>query len=162
MNPARPKRNWSDFSIAVPKAGTSAAHMLLPGSAVVIAEPERDGKALCYYEGNEHGACNVRRFLDKAYHAAGRAAERYPTSALALFDLADLAVVGSFDADKVPLFDLADPAALHACQAWLGDEAAELDAQRAHELDERRGKELSELMRKDPAACARILRSGKF
>ena len=162
MKPPRPKRNWSDFSIAVPKSGSSPAHMLLPGSAVVIAETESAGRALCYYEGNEHGACNVRRFLDKAFHAAGRAAERYPTSALALFDLADLAIVGSFDADKIPVFDLADPAALQACQAWLGPEAAELDAQREQALAEKRGKDLSELMRKDPAACARILRSGKF
>lgn len=85
------------LTVYIPRSGALSTLFLAPGSALV-ADPEKEylpGQIVCYYEGNIHGAVNLRTFADKALCAAGRLAKKYPTSALAAFPVEDLVEVGS-------------------------------------------------------------------
>lgn len=62
------------------KAGSRLDGQIAEGSAVATAEME-DGSLLAHYEGNIHGAENLREFKDRAARAAGRLFENYPTVA---------------------------------------------------------------------------------
>ncbi len=75
----------------------------------IVGAPEqpKPGYIQIYYEGNIHGAENMKRFEEKLCHAAGRAIQSYPTIAKALVSIDDLTEIGVFDTDtnKFEWFD---------------------------------------------------------
>jgi hypothetical protein len=103
------------LTIFVPKAGSAAGHMVIPGSAIV-ATPKReiDGRAVCYYEGGRH----IETYFEKLKIAAGRLMTRYPTIALAAFDLKELVQVGTYDGDRYVVTEITNAATL---QEWSGE-----------------------------------------
>jgi hypothetical protein len=113
-------------NVYVPKVGTSADKMLLPGSGIVgIEGPSEDrrvaeGRVLVYFEGNKFGSSSFRTYADRVFHAADRMlwnnGRGYPTVALAEYDADDLLWVGTFTHPDGRL-EIADS---EKVAAWLG------------------------------------------
>ncbi|OGU24366.1 MAG: hypothetical protein A2580_09230 [Hydrogenophilales bacterium RIFOXYD1_FULL_62_11] len=102
------------FLIVVPEGHTG----IDAGSAVVTPAPLKGERVLCHYESNRFGAVNMKRFVEKCFHAAGRAAVAYPTIAKSMLPADSLKVVGSFDLTQRCITEVTDPDAL---RAWAGD-----------------------------------------
>lgn len=68
------------LTILVPKSTEDDPHGITKGSGIVALPYENEGQIL-YFEGNIYGAENLKSFLQKVLHAAGRAVKRYPTVA---------------------------------------------------------------------------------
>lgn len=126
------------FDVFVPKAGTRAAGIVAPKSAIVAAHEQPDcllgtDQALCYFEGNLYGAVNLQSFSERLLSAAGRALQRYPTVAKSFFNRSDLVLVGYYDFEQKHLVVI-DRRSL---KDWLGDEMYEglSDERRLAETD---------------------------
>jgi len=103
--------------IAVYVPATMRLAHVKAGSAIV-GTPFRGG-VLVDYEGNLHGAANLKTYADRALHAWGRHVKRYPTVARALVEPYEVVQVGSFDpeAGVVAVFRGTQHGAL---KRWLG------------------------------------------
>jgi hypothetical protein len=114
MNPQQQKFH-TRFLVYVPNAGNTLG--IAPGSAVVAPEgaSEIADRVLVHYEGNLHGAENLQRYVDRVHCAAGRAAYRYPTIALASAHASDLTRVGRYDLTRGQL----TVENAQALEAWL-------------------------------------------
>lgn len=99
------------LNVYIPKPNSSAANLILPGSAIVGAE-ERERRILCYYEGNAVGAQNLESFYERLRSASGRLITRYTTSAMAAFPADELQRVVTYDADREYLPTIIDPLSL--------------------------------------------------
>ncbi|WP_244445216.1 hypothetical protein [Microvirga sp. BSC39] len=93
--------------VYVPKHGSSAAALVLPGSGIVGTE-EKDGRVLCYYGGNAIGSQDLKSYYERLRRAAGRLVTRYPTTAMAAFPVEDLQGVAIFDAEREYLPEVKD------------------------------------------------------
>jgi len=89
------------------------------GSGVVATEAPGGGLLRADYEGNRYGAINMVTYADRVNHAAGRAADSYPTSARSVLPSDTLVRVGTWD-DKTGRVHLDGVAARAAVRAWLG------------------------------------------
>lgn len=88
------------------------------GSGIIVsAGPNESGYVELYYEGNRYGACNIRTFADRVYHAADRASTRYPTIATMAAKQAEVVQIGEFDGTTVSLAADRERALL---ETWLG------------------------------------------
>ena len=105
--------------VYVPKPNSSAAALVLPGSGIVGAG-EKDGRVLCYYEGNAIGSQDLESFYERVRRAAGRLVTRYPTTAMAAFPADDLQCVATFDAEREYLPEIKDYRAL---ESWAREPA---------------------------------------
>lgn len=84
--------------ILIPHAGTDAAALIHPKSAIVARDDfDSEGQLLCYYEGNTFGAINLRDYRSRLDCAAGRLLSSYPTSAMGSFEANSMTVVGIYD-----------------------------------------------------------------
>lgn len=112
------------FQVLVPVKGSCAERMIDPGSAIVSrVGSEREGRLMVHYESNRFGAVNMHRFVEKAFHAAGRAVERYPTAARAFLRADELVAVAVFDYDDRSITEITSPDALRAWAGEIGDMA---------------------------------------
>lgn len=107
------------LTIYVPKPEGRAADRVALASAIV-GDPSNvhDGRVLCHFEGNLHGAANIVCFADKLLHAAGRLAQRYGTVAQGRFRLDELVEVGFYDVERWAVTALTRPELL---AAWAGE-----------------------------------------
>ncbi|WP_162820667.1 hypothetical protein [Microvirga calopogonii] len=87
------------LNVYVPKPESSAASLVLPGSAIVGAE-EKDGRILCYYEGNAIGSKDLESFYERIRRAASRLATKYPTTAMAAFPADELECAATYDVER--------------------------------------------------------------
>jgi hypothetical protein len=111
------------FDVFVPKAGSMAADIVAPGSAIVASHERADslsgdGKVLCYYEGNLYGAINLQSFAERLLVASLRARDKCRTVAMGIFSEDELAVAGYYDLKERRLM-VTDSGAL---KGWLGEE----------------------------------------
>lgn len=99
------------FDVWVPRPSTALG--IDPRSAIVSSVAQ-DGQThrVCDLEGNRLGADNLQSFPQRLLHAAGRAAQRYPTMGRAQFELTDLTHVGQFDLRLRRLIAITDHDAL--------------------------------------------------
>lgn len=88
------------FSVFVPLKGTYLSDLVAAGSAIIKARSIGDNRVLVYYEGNVYGAENINRFEDKCMVAAGRAKDRYPTTAMTATALSELIDIGIYDLES--------------------------------------------------------------
>ncbi|WP_262030578.1 hypothetical protein [Microvirga sp. Mcv34] len=95
------------LNVYTPKPESSAASLVLPGSAIV-GEAEQDGRILCYYEGNAIGSNDLESFYERLRRAAGRLVTKYPTTAMAAFPADELECVATFDAEREYLPSIKD------------------------------------------------------
>jgi hypothetical protein len=95
------------LNVYVPKPGSSAASLILPGSAIV-GEAEQDGRILCYYEGNAIGSKNLESYYERIRRAAGRLVTKYLTTAMAAFPADELECVATYDAEREYLPSIKD------------------------------------------------------
>lgn len=101
------------FDVVIPVCEVLAS-VIAPSSGVVLWQ---DGSTwMIDYEGNLHGAANIRTFADRVAHAAGRAATRYPTVARCAVRLDQVESVGSFSESQGQII-LGAPEPL---RRWLG------------------------------------------
>jgi hypothetical protein len=89
----------------VPISRTSLlASIVAPGSAIIGPEgsDEWDGSehVTVDYEGNVHGAVNIKTYADRARHAAERQLRRLPTVARCVAQRSELQQVGWFDPER--------------------------------------------------------------
>lgn len=107
-------------------------HDILPGSAIVGAWEFMVGRVMLDYEGNKYDAANLRRFVERCYHAWSRHVERYPTVARIYVQGAEVIEVGTFDPERkiVTLNPLDEPKLVR----WLGFTPDEWLAAREQEL----------------------------
>ena len=118
MDPSPADRHLAVYVPSRTNPFSVAARGLVPGSAIVGRLPlsgDAPGWLIVYYEGNRHRAENIVTFADRAYHAADRLVQDYPTTAWALVPAVALVTVGSFDL-RTRTVSLSDEAAL---AAWL-------------------------------------------
>ena len=88
---------------------------ILRGSGIV-GSPDGIGIRIDY-EGNHNGACNIKTWEDKVFHAAGRHVSRYPTIARSVADAGQLIEIGSFRCEDNwmnPVYEITNQAALDA------------------------------------------------
>lgn len=103
--------------IFVPVPGSQLG--IAPGSAIVCAiEQDESSDVVAYYEGNLYGAINLRKYSERALHAAGRQVHRYPTAAMAILPRSSLIHVGDLDYAQ-RRFAISDAVAL---SEWVLDE----------------------------------------
>lgn len=115
----REQRLTQPWGVYVPAEGTHLTNTLAPASGIV-GEPTGD-RITVYYEGNVHGAVNLKTFADKVECAMGRLATRYPTSSVRSVKEEELLRVGTFD-PIMGRIAVTDPKAL---ASWLGSEKIE-------------------------------------
>lgn len=109
---------FDDYMIVVPASKTEVDH----GSAMVTQMvPDADGFVIVHFESNRYRAANMERFVEKLYHAASRAATRYPTSAKQAFRKDDLMVVGKFNLTTKRITSVSDPTRLKTWAGEIGD-----------------------------------------
>lgn len=102
----------------VPRPDSHAARTILAGSAIV-GRPDGGEFVLCDFEGNLHGAKNLKTHGARLRHAAGRHLTHYPTKARMAIPLADLIEVGRYDYETNSLFMVDDLDAQRAWGAWV-------------------------------------------
>lgn len=96
-----------------------------PGSAIVGGAQEAPtGFIAVDYEGNVYGSEQLRRYADRAIHAADRHVTRYPTAARTWVRDEELVAIGWIDTEAGEVV-LDGPEARHRLAAWLG--TSELD-----------------------------------
>lgn len=100
-----------EVTVYVPAPGSSVERTVIDGAAIV-GSPEGD-RIMIDYEGNAYQQFGT--FAEMLMHAAGRHAERYPTTARMWVEPEQLVRVGTYDYDRKDL-DVDDPDALLA--AW--------------------------------------------
>lgn len=111
----------TNFDVLVPSPYSPYAMEILAGSGVVGYRS--NGIYLIDYEGNRYGASNLEKFEERLLHAAGRAAERYPTVArLAPAALDAFVKVGEYDYSTKELTLYSNPASLRMLERWLEHE----------------------------------------
>ncbi|BCB22300.1 hypothetical protein [Bosea sp. ANAM02] len=106
------------IGIYVPRPGSPAETMIRPHSAVVATIEDGADMASCFFEGNVHGAQNLRSFHDRLVVAAGRLTCDYPTTARALVPVGDLIKVASYDPRFLAVRDVTDGKRL---SDWAGE-----------------------------------------
>jgi hypothetical protein len=117
------KTNTPPMAVYVPIS--EEATFIAKGSAIVAKEePDATGRVVVYFEGNLYCAENLKRYEERLLCAAGRAASRYPTAAIASFHVGQLRRIGTYDYATQRL-DLTDSVAL---DAWLATESAPTSA----------------------------------
>jgi hypothetical protein len=86
------------------EAGREALRHLVPGTALVAvaAGEDADGRIEAYFEGNVYNSECMKTFNDRAFHAASRLLERYPTIAKGRFDRTLLTPVGTMEMLREP------------------------------------------------------------
>jgi hypothetical protein len=95
-----------------------------PGSAIVaFRHSASDDRLIVYYESNRLGASNLNTLQERALHAYGRMAKKYPTIAMSSMEANMFEVVGSIDPDRFEI-DKTHP----AVQAWVAHEPNLLDS----------------------------------
>ena len=87
------------FTVYIPRKNSRLADIVFPSSAIVKSRLISDTSVMVYYEGNVYGAENIKTFEDKCSLAAGRAKDRYPTTALTIVPLEEVIDVGVYDLD---------------------------------------------------------------
>lgn len=87
------------FTVYIPRKNSRLANIVTPASAIVKSKPISDTSVMVYYEGNVYGAENIKTFEDKCLLAAGRAKDRYPTTALTIVPLEEVIDIGVYDLD---------------------------------------------------------------
>lgn len=111
------------LTIYVPRAGGEAERVVLPGSAIVGSDGrEADGRVVCHFEGDRYGA-DAMDYFSKLSVAAGRLVRNYPTTAMAAFRKDDLVPVGTYDAERFVVLEIADPKVLGD---WSGEEPQQI------------------------------------
>ncbi|MCU1136955.1 hypothetical protein [Stenotrophomonas maltophilia] len=109
---------FDDYMIVVPASKTQVDH----GSAMVTKMvPDADGYVIVHFESNRYRASNMERFVEKLYHAASRAATRYPTTAKQAFRKEDLKVVGKFNLTSRRITNVTDSSSLKNWAGEIGD-----------------------------------------
>lgn len=107
------------FHLLVPRSRDSSfARSLAPGSAIVtpfIREPPPE-RISVWYEGDVNHM-GLRSIEERAFHAAGRAQQRYPTIARASQITSEMKAVATFSLHTRRIHRFIDPAAL---RAWAG------------------------------------------
>jgi len=111
-----PKDRNGVYDIYVPVAGSIFAGRVAPTSAIVGSQDRERGLVHCYFEGNLHGAENLKEFSDRVKTAAGRLVSKYPTVAHAWCPKEELIRVGSYNTKTEELL-LND---LQTLAKWLG------------------------------------------
>lgn len=95
-----------------------------PRSAIVApVAATQSAEFMVWFEGNRLGADNLHRYVERVHCAAGRADTRYPTTAIAQAQLAQLRQVGTYDF-LLGRLTVADEDAL---KAWLDGERLDCD-----------------------------------
>lgn len=89
-----------------------------PKSAIV-GVPLGDRSIHIYYEGNRHGASNMDTFADRAYFAASRLSQRYPTVAQTIVRPRAIERVGWYYRDQQRI-EVEGGLALTLLAKWLG------------------------------------------
>lgn len=113
-SPPYTKANTPPMPVYVP--ASDEGHGIARGSAIVsMAGPDAGGRITVWYEGNLYGAENLKHFEERLRSAAGRAATRYPTVALASLEACELKQVGVYHYATAKL-ELTDAKAL---ETWL-------------------------------------------
>jgi hypothetical protein len=106
---------------------------LLPGSAIICrADPlwrplAQEGRVLIAFEGNEIGAVNLERFVDRVLCAAGRLAHRAPSIAYGHAAPEQICPLARYDLDRNVILEVIDPEGL---TAWAGEPAQEICPER--------------------------------
>lgn len=109
------------LNILIPLAGSFAAKVIAPKSAIV-ADPAASGdRLICHYEGNLYGAENLQNFYERICSAAGRLTASYPTAAMGEFEASDFMLVAEFDTTIQVVTAVHD---VRALEAWTGEPAA--------------------------------------
>jgi len=107
-------------NLYVPEKHPSVAHIVRGAGIVGRAnEPAPGPQVEIYYEGNLHGAVNLKDWESRVVVAAGRLAVRYPTIARAVVPEHALRVVGTFDTESWSIQAVTDAAAV---QQWTGEQ----------------------------------------
>jgi len=116
--PARPPIG-PRFVLLVPTTATSiaAGSAIVAEEAAIAASGER---VLVHYEGNLYGSEEMNHYPVRALHAAGRAQQRYPTTAKAYVERGSVLAVGTYDTRIGRITAITDPDAL---TVWLGSES---------------------------------------
>jgi hypothetical protein len=110
--------NRMRWSMARP-SGVMAS--MLPGSAIVGPFTIEVGRIMIDYEGNKYGAANLRRYVERVYHAWDRQTSQYPTLARAWVMGHELVRIADFDPrSKTVIVHPLDERRL--CE-WLGVDA---------------------------------------
>ena len=114
------------YTVLVPKPGTRAADIIDHGSGIVSEGIiDTEGRIEVYFEGNRHGAENLRTYAQRVGSAAGRLVQRYPTIARATCASDDFHVVGRYlfthDWSTFALKLTDEATALDWCGASKGD-----------------------------------------
>lgn len=151
-------------NVYVPKPNSSAASLILPASAIV-GEGEKDGRILCFYEGNAIGAANLDSFYERLRSAAGRLVTRYPTSAMAAFPAEELDRVATYDAEREYLPTIFDHLSLErwAKESSLNIQGPDLPegAHLTSAIGVRFEKAFPRLLKRDGSVHAYALRCGQ-
>lgn len=113
-----------EHRVYVPAPDHPAVADIAPGSGVVGRA--QGAMVLADFEGNLHGADNIRTLADRLHHAAGRAATRYPTVARRLVPAEALLAVGWYDEQSGRLVPDDAEAEAHLA-GWLGRQALDPD-----------------------------------
>jgi hypothetical protein len=106
------------IGIYVPRPGSPTEALVRPHSALVATIEEGAEMTSCFFEGNIHGAQNLRTFHDRVVVAAGRLTSDYPTTARALVSVSDLIRVASYDPRFLAVRDVTDGQRL---SEWAGE-----------------------------------------
>jgi hypothetical protein len=106
---------------------------LSPRSAILCrADPlwrplTREGRVLIAFEGNEIGAVNLERFVDRVLCAAGRLAHRAPSIAYGHATPEQIRPLARYDLDRNVILEVIHPEGL---TAWAGETAQEICPER--------------------------------
>jgi hypothetical protein len=105
----------------------------IAAASAIVARPGHDPddgeEALIqlYYEGNVHGAINLKRFHQRLANAAGRLLTRYPTIATVMARRADVILVATYEADTASIASVIDGPTL---AGWAGEPLADIVGER--------------------------------
>jgi hypothetical protein len=108
-----------EIVVYVPADGHLATSAIVSGSAIVGRPVAGADDVEVYYEGNVHGAANMRTLADRAAHACGRMLQSYPTVAKRIVPREALVVVGTFE-PRASRIILTGPQSERAVADWLG------------------------------------------
>ena len=108
------------YRVLIPKPKTRAAIIDVGSGVVTNGEIDTEGRIEVWFEGNRYKAENLVTYEQRVMHAAGRLAQRYPTTAKATAPVEEFIEVGTFTFSNDWLthtLKLSDPATVYM---WCG------------------------------------------
>lgn len=112
--------NNASYRVFVPTDAATARFD--PRSAIVAPDNEISAEGfVVWLESNRYDVENLRRYVERVHHAAGRADQRYPTIAKCYVSGSDLIQVARYDLTDA----LLTPTNLQALKRWLDPEPVE-------------------------------------